>query len=66
MRRANRESIYKDGIENVENGMLTYTDELIGKVRKEFGVDLPKTVSLIDSGKVAELLIENIITPTLK
>lgn len=46
--------------------MLTYTDELIGKVRKEFGVDLPKTVSLIDSGKVAELLIENIITPTLK
>ena len=36
MRKANRESIYLDGIEKIENASLVYTDELIKKVNKAF------------------------------
>ena len=61
MKETNRHSIYLDGIENVENGTLTYTSELIEKVKKEFNVKLPKEVKLNDSNKVADLLIEKII-----
>lgn len=31
MRSKNRESIYLDGIENIEDGVLVYTDELISR-----------------------------------
>lgn len=65
MRQANRESIYKDGIENVENGILTYTDELIGKVKKEFDVELPKYIELSESNRTADLLIKYVISPKL-
>ena len=61
MREANRESIYLDGIENVETGVLTYTDELIDKVKSEFDVELPKSFSLDNSGEVARILINQII-----
>lgn len=61
MRKANRESIYLDGIENVENGILIYTDELLDKVKKEFDVDLPKQFSLENSAEVADILINKII-----
>ena len=44
MRTKNRESIYLDGIESIENGILTYTDELLKKVKDAFGTDLVKTV----------------------
>lgn len=66
MRKANRESIYLDGIENVEDGILTYTDELLDKVKKEFDVDLPKQFSLENSAEVANILISEIIKPTLQ
>lgn len=85
MRRANRASIYLDGIEDVvseevkegdesleregkarKEGYLIYTDELIAKVRKEFGAELPKRVALSDANRVRHLLIEEVITPALR
>lgn len=61
MRRKNRESIDLDGIEDVADGVLYYTDELLRKVKKAFGVELVKKVSLEESEKVAEFLIAEII-----
>lgn len=66
MRKANRESIYLDGIENVEDGILTYTDELLDKVKKEFNVSIPKQFSLENSADVVEILISKIIMPSLQ
>lgn len=65
MVRANMESIYPDGIENVTGGCLVYTDELISKVRNRFNVELPKRVAFADIDTVAEKLINEIINPTL-
>lgn len=61
MRTKNRESIYLDGIENVSGGILTYTDELLAKVKNSFCVDLPKNVSFEEIDKVATLIIKEII-----
>ncbi len=61
MKRVNRESIYCDGIENVDGGDLIYTDELIAKVKERFNVELPKCVSLSEAENVASLLIDRII-----
>lgn len=65
MRQANRLSIYLDGIENVDDRGLTYTDELLAKVKKEFDVDLPKTFTLDQSHLVADQLINDIIKPNI-
>lgn len=65
MRQANRLSIYLDGIENVDDRGLTYTDELLSKVKNEFGVDLPKTFTLDQSHLVADQLINDIIKPNI-
>lgn len=65
MKKANRESVYLDGIENVENGILTYTDELIGKVKAEFGCDLTKRVDLSMAVDIANFLIKNVIKPSI-
>lgn len=61
MRRKNRESIYFDGIENIGDGVLTYTDELIEKVRKAFGAELVKNVAFDEIDSVAEFIIKEII-----
>lgn len=61
MRRKNRESIYLDGIENVESGVLYYTDELIEKCREAFGAPLMHEVPFADIEKAAEFLIKEII-----
>lgn len=61
MRRKNRESIYLDGIENIENGTLVYTDELIFKVKTAFGIDLMKKVSFDEIDKAANFIISEII-----
>ncbi len=66
MEHVNRNSIYCDGIENVMDGCLFYTDELIQKVKDRFNVDIPKKVHLSDADTVANLLIDNIITPNVK
>lgn len=65
MRDANKKSIYLDGIEKVENGSLFYTDELILKVKKAFGVEIPKEVSFDNIEKTATFIIKNIIEPQL-
>ena len=66
MAKANRQSINFDGIENVEDGYLVYTDELINKVRERFNITIPKKVHLSEAENVANLLIEGIIQPNLK
>ena len=65
MREKNRESIYFDGIENVENGTLTYTDELIAKAEKAFGVKLVKNVPFDEIENVAEFIINEIINKNI-
>lgn len=54
-----------DGIEDVVDGKLIYTEELIQKVIKAFGVELPKTVSYNDIDKTAKFIIDEIIMPQL-
>ena len=63
MRKANRESIYCDGVENITDATLVYTDELVAKVKKSFNVDLPKSVKFVDIENVADLIINQIIKP---
>lgn len=65
MRKANRESIYLDGIENIESGTLTYTDELTEKVKREFGCNLTKKVDLSMAVDTANFLIKNVIEPSI-
>lgn len=61
MRKANRQSIAFDGVENVTDGRLIYTDGLLNKVKDRFGVSLPKEVAFEEIDSVAEVLIEKII-----
>lgn len=61
MRKKNRQSIYLDGIEKVENGTLTYTDELLEKVNKAFGAKLVKDVPFDEIGGTADFIIKEII-----
>lgn len=61
MEHVNRDSIYCDGIESVEQGSLVYTSELLKKVKDRFGVDIPRRVRLEDAGEVAKVLINGII-----
>jgi len=61
MSRVNRASIALDGIESVEDGVLSYTDALLDKTSKVFGCELPKRIALHDSEVVAELLIDKVI-----
>ena len=61
MKKVNSQSIYLDGIEKVENGTLTYTDELIARAKKAFGVELPKNVKFDEIDKTAEFIINEII-----
>jgi len=65
MEQVNRNSIYCDGIENVVDGCLVYTDELIQKVKTRFGVVIPKRVPLAEAENVADLLINGIIMPNV-
>ena len=63
MRTANRKSIFCDGTENVTDGCLVYTNELVAKVKKVFNIDLPKTVKFENIDETAEFIIKNIIEP---
>lgn len=66
MEKANALSIYCDGIADVKDGCLSYTDELREKVKRTFDVELPKTVRFDEIPSVAKLLIEKIINVALK
>ena len=63
MRNANRQSIALDGIEDVRDGYLIYTDLLLEKVKNVWGVNLPKKVHFTEIDKVAKCIIEDIILP---
>lgn len=63
MNTANRLSMALDGIEDVIDGKLIYTDALIEKVKKSFGKELPKVVAYDDIDKTAKWIIEEIILP---
>jgi len=65
MREKNRASIALDGVEDISDGNLIYTDDLIYKVKKAFDVELPKTVAFDEIDKTADMIIENIIKPAL-
>lgn len=65
MREKNRESIYLDGIEDVRDGILYYTDELIRKGEKAFGVTLPKEVPFAGIEETADFIIREIIEKNL-
>ena len=61
MGKKNKESIYLDGIENVQDGVLVYTNELLQKVKKVFDVNLTKQVSFDEIDNTAEFIIREII-----
>lgn len=63
MQKANKKSIYLDGIENIENSCLFYTDELILKVKEVFQVNLPKKVHINEINEIGDFLINSIIDP---
>ena len=65
MDKANRESLALDGVEDIRDATLIYTDDLISKVKKAFDEDLPKEVKYDEIEKTANFLIEKIITPQL-
>lgn len=61
MRKKNQESIYLDGIENIANGTLVYTDELVIKIKKAFDVDMMKHISFDEIDSAAKFIIKEII-----
>ena len=61
MKKKNKESIYLDGIESVQNGVLVYTNELLHKVKNAFDVNLAKQVSFDEIDDTAEFIIREII-----
>lgn len=65
MKQVNRNSIYCDGIEDVSDGYLIYTDELIDKVKNRFNIVIPKRVHLSEAEIVSDMLINGIIMPTI-
>lgn len=65
MNKADRESMALDGIEDVIDGKLYYTDALIEKVKSAFGAELPKTVDYAEIESVAKFIIDKIINPQL-
>ncbi|MBO4915170.1 MAG: saccharopine dehydrogenase NADP-binding domain-containing protein [Oscillospiraceae bacterium] len=65
MNKADRASMALDGIEDVTDGTLIYTDALIAKAKKAFGVELPKRVAFNEIDETAGFIIDKIITPQL-
>lgn len=65
MNKANRASMALDGIEDITDGTLIYTEELIQKTIQAFDVELPKTVKYEDIDKMANFIIDKIINPQL-
>lgn len=66
MEEANRKSIYLDGIEDIKDGCLIYSDILLDKVQNAFGVSLPKVVLLSEAEEIGNILISKIIRPSIE
>ena len=60
MERANRGSLACDGVENIDSGGITFTDEVIARMKSVFGLDYPKTLTIEDcetfAAKIAQKL----------
>lgn len=63
MRKANRESISFDGIEDIVDGKLIYTDQLLDKINTSFGVRLNKEIAFSEIDDVADEIVRKIIIP---
>lgn len=63
MREINRKSIYLDGIEDIKDGTLYFTKELVEKVKNTFSKDLPQKVRFEDIDDIGQYIIDNIIKP---
>lgn len=63
MYKADRASMALDGVEDIVDGKLIYTDALIEKVKKAFGAELPKTVAFEEIENTAKFIIDEIILP---
>lgn len=63
MNAADRASMALDGIEDIIDGKLVYTDKLVEKVARVFKVELPKIVPYDDIDKIAKFIIDKIIIP---
>ena len=63
MNKADRASMALDGVEDVVDGKLIYTDALIEKAKKAFGKTLPKEVAYEDIDRTAKWIIDEIILP---
>lgn len=61
MQAKNRESIYLDGIQDVRDGTLFYTNELLEKVRHTFGVDLFPSIPFSEIDSATDFIIQEII-----
>lgn len=66
MRTANRKSIALDGIENVIDGKLIYTDHLLEKIKDKFNVSLNKEIHFDEIDETAEKIIREIIQPNVR
>ena len=65
MRAKNRASLALDGVEDITDGALVYTDALSEKAQAAFGVTLPKRVAFDEIDDTAAFIIESIIEPAL-
>jgi len=63
MKEKNRLSIALDGIEDIKEGYLIYTDSLIAKTKKAFDVTLPKMVHFDEIDEISQFIIDKIILP---
>lgn len=66
MRKANRQSLALDGVADIADGNLYYTDELVAKVRTAFNEQLPQTVRFDEIDAVGQYIVDRIILPNLK
>ncbi len=65
MRAKNKESIYLDGIKDIKDGTLYYTEELIQKTKKAFGVKLMEKIHFSEIDEAADFIINNIINKNI-
>ena len=63
MNKIDRISMALDGVEDIVDGKLIYTDALIEKAKKAFGKELPKIVAYDDIDKMAKWIIDELILP---
>lgn len=65
MSAVNRKSLALDGVEDVRDGALYWTDCLAQKVKKNFDVAIPKSVQYEEISEVANFIVSRIVEPYL-